>query len=217
MATKRTRRQSENKKEYNRIRRNLLAKLRYRKKQGFKVDYTTIPKNVERPTKSDITKLSKASVKLDSHGNVVVSHSTRQANVKPIESLDVELARKSKRLDYETGEIIDYSGKDYISLIITSLQQIHRKAQEIYDENFGHYMQFEQYEDISSAYEKVFENCMEIIQNNIDKYGEDKVNEYYKVNYHEISFSIAILVEHPPSDADEVFDGGEEIEYELSM
>lgn len=186
--------QSENKKEFNRIRRNLLARMKYRQKQGFKVSYETAPSNIKKPTKADIEKLKKYDVKLNKYGEVVASRPTRKAReVRSIERQDVVEAKQfiQNEADYVSRETStgtkDTSNIDDIRANIRGIAST-RGATEYYVNNDVAYA-----DSMSAVFQLVADLLLMRIDLEIEQHGEEKVNKYYGTRMGEISEALADL------------------------
>lgn len=214
MARKKTARQTANQQEYNRLRRNLLARMRYREKQGFKVDYTTKPPTNKAPTKKDIEKLGKYQVGINKYGEVIAQRPTRQATTI---NTDFKTALKSQQF---TKNDIDYFPTpqrqkeielDYVGMIFGALQDIHEKAQSISYEDYDHFIGEQKILEIMTVYEDIFESLCDVVDNEISKHGEAKVNAYYKDRFTEISLEIAEFTKAVLSDDDKILSWGNTI------
>lgn len=216
---RRTARQSANITEYRRLRRNLMSRLRYREKQGFKVDYTTLPKSLENATARDIQKLSKATVKKNRYGEVVVTtqgRATRQYT--PISKEDVLSAkeilkkygqdegREDENKPTQRSEPVDI-GVDYVGMLYSVLTEISDRAQQYQDDpaNSTHYLA----EQFYYAYSGLYENLFELLETEYDRVGEERLNRYYSSRWAEISEAVSGFLELRLSDPDQVIPVGE--------
>ena len=194
---RRTARQTQNITEYRRLRRNIIARLRYREKQGFKVDYTTAPKSLENATMRDIERLSKAQVKKNRYGEVVVTtqgRATRQYT--DIKKEDVISAKEIlKEYGQEDGWRDDSISNrpsapvetdlDYIGMIYGQLEGLLELANRfIYDEALNTNWLAEAK---SENLEALFNSLDELVESEKNRVGEDRLNAYYKTRLDEIS------------------------------
>ena len=209
MKRKRTARQTENLEAYRRLRRNLLARMRYRKKQGFKVNFSTVPKSLTRVTKKDIERLQKSDLKINRHGEVVVTTKNGKS-VKTITREDLHKVRQEPK--YNESDIHDIN-EDYISLISRKLEDVRRKGEmALYqDINIGHGMQEWKYEAISQAYIGIYEACLKAIDESVERVGEDRANNYYRNRFNEISIGIADFLGQVLSDEGYISEEGQSL------
>ena len=218
MATKRTRLQSQNKQEYDRVRRNILARMRYREKQGFKVDYTTRPQTLAKPTKRDIERLKKMQVGINKSGDIQVFSPKQKAHYGKID------IRKINPSNLYIKNEPQYTGSqrpmletsyDYIDLIISKLEGIKHKSQNLDYEDFSHPMRGHTVIEIASAYMNAYEECIQAIEDSIDRVGSERVNEYYKSEETTIASYIAEFVAVALSTKEQVESCGSQIRDKL--
>lgn len=207
---KRTAVQSVNKKEFDRLRKNILAKMRYREKQGFKVDYATRPKAMSNPTKRDIQRLAKTEVGLNIYGEIQAIRPTRGVRVtQPTR----EQVRTSKQIlaernngDNRTPEYYNRRSNvevslDYVGMIYGALTVIRDKSQQYSTGEIGGSWRADEY---AAAWMAIFDTGCETVDEQVARYGEDVVNIYYGSRFEEISRAINDIITWWDSDPEEL-------------
>lgn len=202
---KRTKIQSTNKTEYDRLRRNIMARLRYREKQGFKVDYTTKPPLNKRPTKRDIEKLSKYTVGLNKYGEVIAD--------KPRSKAIVQTSFKgmipSKKYTANSNPIPSLNNVkeielDYVGMVWGACMDLYHRGNNLTFYDLGHFVNDKKLLALSTAWKDGYKQLNRTIDEQIDKHGEEKVNAYYKERFDEISTAISSLLQMVLSEEDEI-------------
>jgi hypothetical protein len=192
MAKKRRTTQSANKKEFNRIRRNILQRMRYREKQGFKVDYSTKPANVKNPTKRDIEKLKKYDVGLNQFGEVVSTRSRRGVRTtKAITKEDVVQAKEFIQNDSDYVSRETSVGQKRTSNIDDIKANIRGIAKTRGSSEFYEYNDVAYADSMSSVFNLVADLLLMRIDKEIAIHGEEAVDEYYGQRMSEISNALA--------------------------
>ena len=203
--SKRTRIPSPNKKEYDRLRRNIIARMRYREKQDFKVDYTTKPKLIDKPTKRDIERLKNYKVGLNEFGEVVAVKPRSKAYV----STNFKGVTPSQLYTQNTSE--DYYPHrelevdlDYIGMIYGVISDIQRRGNAISYDEIGHGVSDNRLLEIMTAWRWGYEEIDKTIDEQIEKHGSWKVNAYYKERFEDISIAVSKMLELYLSDPEEI-------------
>ena len=197
---KRTSPPTENQLEYRRLRRNILARMKYREKQGFKVDYTTKPEIKARPTKRDIERLQKYKVGLNKYGEVIADRPRSKA----FERTDFKGVTPSKLYLQNTQTApqqtnIKYIDLDYEGMIWSQIGEVKRKSYSVTYEEIGHYVNDFFLSSICEAYSQVYGDLCDVMADNEERYNEDERNAYFKSRWSDISKAFADIVEHTPS------------------
>ena len=223
---RRTARQSENIREYRRLRRNLMARLRYREKQGFKVDYTTLPKSLENATKSDIEKISKAQVKKNRYGEIVITTQKRASmQYQDISRQDV-ISQKQllKELNQEGADTITTSSEppvatdlDYINMVVRKLNLLKQRAEAYMNEFDPEYGMLWNAEQWYNAWMGVYENLINIVDVEYMRVDYENLDAYYKLRYEDISTCISNFLNSKFSTPDEVTESDEHKQLEFIL
>lgn len=199
---KRTAVQSANKKEFDRLRKNILARMKYREKQGFTVDYTTRPKSLINPTKRDIERLKKTQVGISKTGKIEAVRPRKGVQVaqptrEQVKTSKEILAERQNEPLPQRAENVD-TGLDYVGMVYGMLQQLHEHAQIILD-NDG-----KMAEEFYNAFEDIFEKAIGFLDEQVAKHGEERVNEYFRnpINFSNVSTVIAGVIHEYDSQAE---------------
>lgn len=215
---KRTSLPSANVQEYRRLRKNIIARMKYREKQGFKVDYTTKPQINRNPTKKDIERLQKYKVGLNKYGEVIADRPRSKA----FERKDFKGATPSQLYTRNTVEYIPQGetitvNQDEEGIIEEKLKIVKRKSQWINYEEIGHYVNDVYLENLYEAYAQVYDMCYEALDSNSTRYPLEYRNAYYKSRWTEISQHFADIVENTPSQSDVVLRIGTKLADAIEM
>lgn len=220
MAKKRSNPPSANLAEYRRLRRNLYNRLYYRKKQDFKVNFTTLPKIPKNPTKKDIEKLSKYKIGFNSLGEVIADKPRSKAFVRT----DFKGVTPSQLYNQTTApdtsnNSVKEVGLDYFGMIWSMVDQLHEKANTITYEDIGHEVNDVVLMGLMNAYDQLYRECCDILNENEIKYSEQALNDYYKQPdvWSAISNQFASLIEYTPSNDTQVQEKGNGLKILLKM
>lgn len=215
MARKRTVRQSENLAEYRRLRKNLIAKMRYREKQGFKVDYTTKPKILKTATKKDIENLRNYKVGLNKYGEVIAD----KPRSKAFETTEFKGIIPSAK--YLQNNAQDMGSKTVIQSDLDWLGMVWSKVSEIEEalnnkvtssSEFDYYSSDERLEAIMSSYENVIGDIYYTLDEQEQKHPREKINNFYRESWERISSKVAKFIENMmDSDPDRITTEGNQI------
>lgn len=206
---KRTPQQTENIQEYRRLRRNILARMRYREKQGFKVDYTTKPPILERATKRDIEKLSRYKVGLNKYGEVIADKPRSKAFVrkdfKGVTPSSSYVKNDSTNVGYKKEKEV---GLDYIGMIWGKLSVLLEKSNNISYDDIGHEVNDVVLNDLMDAYGRLYRECCDIMNENEMRRTEEQCNNYFKSRWAEISDLFAKICDFTPSNDQQLMEVG---------
>ena len=204
--------------EYRRLRKNILARMRYREKQGFKVDYTTKPEIKSSATKRDVERLMKMTVGLNKYGEVIVDKPRSKAfertdfrgitpSAKYNQTTEPDtMHRRQKQLD------VDYEG-----MIWGMTSVLRDKSMLVTYEDIGHQVNDMVLNALMNAYGEVYREVCDVLNENEQKYTEEKRNEYYKSRWEDISSEFAKIIEFTPSNDTQVREVGKNIVWVLQM
>lgn len=197
--SKRSRPLTPNEKEYRRIRSNILARMRYREKQGFKVDYTTRPVLKDKVTKRDIEALKKINVGLNRHGEIVAQKPTRKTNVTMPTKEELNQARieRQKMMESQQGKQYDNFVKrktepkqldiDYIGMVYSQLGKLRDRAQMVTTDEIFVFNAVLMADLLNDTMETMFE----LVDQEVARVGEARANEYYKQRLEDITLCIS--------------------------
>lgn len=213
MARKKRTTTSPNYKEYMRLRRNIIARMKYREKQGFKVDYTTKPQIMQRPTKRDIERLGKYKVGMNKYGEVIAdkprSKAIERTNFRGVTPSSVYNQTTTPDTTHYTVQQVDVDWEGMIWAKINTLRNYYFDLP--VGELFGHDIGGDLLIAIMDAYGQIYSDLCDAMYDNEQEFTLYERNEYYKRRWDEISSEFAKLVETPPSDDDKIREIGERL------
>lgn len=211
MAKKRRTQYSEVEKEYRRLRKNMIARLRYREKQGFKVDYTTKPKLKQKVTQADIERLQESKLQINKRGEVVINPPKKQTRtMRDITSADVSTAKQELERYNQSPQSTQPKPQpedidlDYVGMVYGVLSDLFDRAQAFQDEYQPEYSASWNAEEFYNAWVGVYELLIETVEDEITRVGEERLNTYYKTALVEISTEVSQLLQGTYSDPDQV-------------
>ena len=215
---KRTQRQTENIIEYRRLRRNILARMRYREKQGFKVDYTTKPPVLERATKRDIEKLPKYKVGLNKYGEVIADKPRSKAMIQTSFKGVTPSYKYNTTTEKDTASIkVKEINMDYIGMIWGQLSVLLEKSNNISYDDIGHEVNDVVLNELMDAYGRLYRECCDIMNENEANHTEEQLNAYYKSRWADISRQFALIVDNTPSNDEQLNSVGDQLKELLRM
>ena len=211
MAKKRRTSYSDIEQEYRRLRRNLLARIRYREKQGFKVDYTSKPKLKQRITRADVERLKESKLQINRYGEVVINPPRKQTRtMRDITRQDVSTAKDELRrynqppqAPRSDEEVVD-TDLDYVGMVQGVLSDIKDKAEAYMDEYQPQYSMHWQAEEFYNAWIGCFELLIEVVDDELDRVGEARLNAYYRTKMSDIAEEVSQFVNGDYSEPDQV-------------
>lgn len=226
---KRTSPPSEATLEYRRLRRNIIARMKYREKQGFKVDYTTKPEIKSSATKRDVEKLTKYKVGLNQWGEVIADKPRSKAFVrkdfKGVTPSDIYI----QNTEADNHSYTERQSSDDEELIVDSkVEVLKRKSQEItYEDMSGWHLSTvavsntpllgAMIEDLENAYATVFELCLEALESNYSRYPREYRNNYYASRWAELAECFAVICDNTPSKSSVVLSFGNRMAKVIEM
>lgn len=219
MARKKRVTQSPNYKEYMRLRRNIIAQMKYREQQDYKVDYTTKPQIIQRPTKRDIENLKNYKIGLNKYGEVIAdkprSKALVQTSFKGITPSTLYNTSNTPDTHYYTEKQIDDDWETLIWEKIYTVRSFYLSLD--VGKLYGHDIGNDLLQALMDAYGQIYNDLYSTMVDNENKYSEEERNNYFKSRWSEISSEFAKLLEHPPSDDTKVIELGNKIVDILKM
>lgn len=211
MTKKRRTQHSEVEKEYRRLRKNMIARLRYREKQGFKVDYTTKPRLKQRVTQADIERLQESKLQINKRGEVVINPPKKQTRtMRDITRADVSTAKQELERFNQPPQSTHPKSQpedvdmDYVGMVYGVISDLFDRAQAFQDEYQPEYSASWNAEEFYNAWVGVYELLIETVEDEIMRVGEERLNAYYKTALVEISTEVSQLLQGTYSDPDQV-------------
>lgn len=198
--------------EYRRLRRNILARMRYREKQGFKVDYTTKPEIKASPTKKDIERLQRYKIGINKYGEVIADRPRSKAFVKKDFKgvTPSQLYLQNNKPEPQQTKI-KYVDIDYIGMVWSQIGELQRKSQTLTYEEIGHPVSDVYLIQLMEAYQRIYMDLVGVMNDNEYLHTEEEMNAYFKSRWNEISSTFAEIVEDTPSRAEVVMRVGGQI------
>ena len=113
--------------------------MRYREKQGFKVDYTTKPEIKSSATKRDVERLSKYKIGINSVGSVIADKPRSKAFIATnFKGVTPSYLYNTTTQEDTHASKLNETGLDYVGMVWGKIEELHEKASTITYDDIGH-------------------------------------------------------------------------------